>query len=192
MQKQVYKKSVSWNHALTISGGTDQTKVLFSATYSDDEGMKIQSYQRRATAAFKLSQKLAKNITFDLNTRYANTPTLDDEGTTSGSGSILSSAYRFRPIATNHILGDLTALTASNNISQYGKNALWDNYSPAARAGDYTPLSLSQGLTGIASMNWVIIKGLSFNTNISGNGGWTQRKYWSGAIYNNYILQIKY
>jgi len=57
IQNQVYKKSVSWNHALTISGGSDRTKVLFSTTYSDDEGMKIQSYQRRATAAFKISQK---------------------------------------------------------------------------------------------------------------------------------------
>ncbi|WP_295649177.1 TonB-dependent receptor [uncultured Mucilaginibacter sp.] len=190
MQQQVYKKSVSWNHALTISGGTDQTKILFSATYSDDEGMKIQSYQRRATAAFKLSQKLTKNVTFDLNTRYANTPTLDDEGTTSGSGSILSSAYRFRPIATNNILGDLTALTASNNISQYGKNALWDNYSPASRAADYDPLSTSSNFVGLASLNWVIIKGLTYHTDYTMNGSWTQRKYWSGAIYNGYINDV--
>jgi len=187
MQKQVYKKSVSWNHALTISGGTDQTKVLFSTTYSDDIGMKIQSYQRRATAAFKLTQKISKNITFDINTRYANTPTLGDEGTTSGAGSILSSAYRFRPIATDHILGDLNALTASNNISQYGKNALWDNYSPAARAADYDPLTLSSNLTGIASLNWVFVKGLTYHTDFSGNGFWGQRKYWSGAIYKGYI-----
>lgn len=187
IQRQVYKKSVSWNHALTISGGTDRTKVLFSATYSDDEGMKIQSYQRRATAAFKLSQKIFDNVTFDINTRYANTPTLGDEGTTSGSGSILSSAYRFRPIATNHILGDLGALTASNNISQYGKNALWDTYSPVARAADYDPLTLSSNFVGIASLNWGIIKGLTYHTDFSGNGFWGQRKYWSGAIYNNYI-----
>ncbi|HEY4150051.1 MAG TPA: TonB-dependent receptor [Chitinophagaceae bacterium] len=187
VQRQVYKQSVSWNHALTISGGTDKTKILFSATYSDDEGMKIQSYQRRATAAFKLSQKVLDNVTFDINIRYANTPILDDEGTTSGSGSILSSAYRFRPIATNHILGDLNALKASNNISQYGKNALWDTYSPAARAADYDPLSTSQNFVGIASLNWTIIKGLTYHTDFSGNGFWGQRKYWSGATYNNYI-----
>jgi TonB-linked SusC/RagA family outer membrane protein len=187
IQKQAYKQSVSWNHALTISGGTDKTKVLFSATYSDDEGMKLQSYQRRATAAFKLTQKIFDNVTFDINTRYANTPTLGDEGVTSGSGSILSSAYRFRPIATNHILGSLSALTASNNISQYGKNALWDSYSPVARISDYDPLSLSSNFVGIASLNWVIIKGLTYHTDFSGNGTWTQRKYWSGATYNGYI-----
>jgi TonB-linked SusC/RagA family outer membrane protein len=190
IQKQAYKQSVSWNHALTITGGTEKTKVLVSATYSDDEGMKLQSYQRRATAQFKITQKVFDNVTFDLNTRYANTPTLGDEGTSSGGGSILSSAYQFRPIATDHILGNLSALTASNNISQYGKNALWDNYSPVARISDYAPLTLSQNFVGIASLNWVIVKGLTYHTDLSGNNTWGQRKYWSGAIYNGYVDDV--
>jgi TonB-linked SusC/RagA family outer membrane protein len=187
IQNQAYKQSTSWNHALTISGGTDKTKVLFSATYSDDEGIKLQSYQRRATAAFKLTQKVFDNVTFDLNTRYANTPTQGDESTSSGGGSILSSAYQFRPIATNHILGNLSALTASNNISQYGKNVLWDNYSPVARISDYDPTTLSSNFVGMASLNWEIIKGLTYHSDFSGNGFWGQRKYWSGATYNGYI-----
>jgi TonB-linked SusC/RagA family outer membrane protein len=187
IQKQAYKQSVSWNHALTVSGGTDKTKVLFNATYSDDEGMKLRSYQRRATAQFKVNQKLFDNVSFDLNARYANTPTMGDEGTSSGGGSILSSAYQFRPIATDHILGNLGALTASNNISQYGKNVLWDNYSPVARISDYEPLTLSQSFVGIASLNWEIIKGLTYHTDFSGNGNWGQRKYWSGATYNGFI-----
>lgn len=183
-QKAAYRQSVSWNHALTVAGGTDKTKVLFSATYTDDEGMKLQSYQKRATAAFKVTQKLYDNVTFDLNLRYANTPTVDDESTSSGGGSILSAAYQFRPIATNHILGNLGALTASNNISQFGKSTLWDNYAPAPRIADYHPLSLAQNFVGLASLNWEIIKGLTYHTDFSGNGAWNQRKYWSGAIYN--------
>ncbi|MEO7309405.1 MAG: TonB-dependent receptor [Chitinophagaceae bacterium] len=190
VQTKVYKRSVSTNHSITVSSGTDKTKVLFSATYSDDKGMKIQSYQRRATAALKITQKVFDNLTVDINTRYTNTRTLDDEGTSSGTGSILSSAYRFRPIATNHILGNLSALTASNNISQYGKNALWDNYNPAARAADFDPLGTSSSFVGIASLNWVIIKGLTYHTDFSGSSSWTQRKYWSGATYNNYIDDI--
>lgn len=187
IQKQAYKQSVSWNHALTITGGTDRTKVLFSATYSDENGMKLKSYQKRATAQIKVTQKIFDNLTFDLNTRYANTPTLGDEGTSSGGGSILSSAYQFRPIATNHILGNLGALTASNNISQYGKNSLWDNYSPVARISDYDPLTLSQNFFAMGSLNWEIVKGLTYHSDISGNTLWSQRKYWSGAIYNGYI-----
>ncbi|PRY52662.1 TonB-linked SusC/RagA family outer membrane protein [Arcticibacter pallidicorallinus] len=186
IQKQVYNESVSWNHALTLTGGTDKTKILFSVNYTDDQGMKINSYYKRANAALKLTQKLRENLTFDFNTRYTRTPTLGDEGTTSGSGSVLSTSYRFRPIATSHVLGDLDAVR-TGNIEQYGKNSMWDNYSPVARIGDYEPYSMNQNAVAITSLNWDIIKGLTYHTDFSLNTGWNQRKYWSGAIYNNYI-----
>jgi TonB-linked SusC/RagA family outer membrane protein len=184
IQKDAYSQSTSWNHALTLTGGTDKTKILFAATYNDEQGMKLQSYQKRATAQFRINQKVFNNVTFDLNIRYANINTLGDESVTSGGGSILSSAYQFRPIATNHILGNLGALTASNNISQYGKNVMWDSYSPVARISDYDPLMINDNFVGIAGLNWEIIKGLNFHTELNGNKSWSQRKYWSGAIYN--------
>ena len=186
IQKQVYNNSTSWNHGLTLTGGTDRTKMLFSANYMDDEGMKINSYFKRANVAFKVAQKIFDNVTFSLDTRYTNTQNMDDEGTTNGYGSLLSSAYTFRPIATSHILGDLNALT-QGNIEQYGKNVMWDNYNPAARIGDYFPLSLGQNFQGIASLDWKVIKGLTYHTDFSLNTTWGQQKYWSGAIYNNYI-----
>jgi len=186
IQKDVYNNSTSWSHNLTVTGGTDKTKVLFSADYVDDQGMKINSYFKRANVAFKLVQKIVDNVTFSLDTRYTNSQSMDDESTTNGSGSLLSTAYQFRPIATSHILGDLNALT-QGNIEQYGKNVMWDNYSPAARIGDYYPLSLNQKLRAIASLDWKIAKGLVYHTDFSMNTGWAQKKYWSGAIYNNYV-----
>ena len=174
------------NHGLTLTGGADKTKILFSANYVDEQGMKINSYLKRANAAFKLTQKVFDNLTFYLDTRYTSTQDLGNEGTTSGAGSLLSYSYRFRPIATSHILGDLNALK-QGNIEQYGKNSMWDNYSPAARIGDYYPLSLNQNLRGIASLDWKIIKALTYHTDFSLVKSWGQQKYWSGAIYNNYV-----
>lgn len=186
IQREVYNESVSWNHSLTLTGGSDKTKILFSANYTDDQGMKINSYLKRANATFKLSQKIFENVTFDLNTRYTRTPSMGDEGTTSGSGSLLSASYRFRPISTEHILGDLTAFRAGN-IEQYGKNSLWDDYNPAVRIRDYEPFSKNQNAVAITSLNWEIIKGLTYHTDFSLNTSWGERKYWSGAIYNNYV-----
>ena len=186
IQRQVYNESDSWNHALTLTGGTDKTKILFSANYTDDRGMKINSYYKRANAAFKLTQKISENLTFDLNTRYTRTPTLGDEGTSSGGGSLLSTSYRFRPIATTHVLGDLNAVR-TGNIEQYGKNSMWDTYSPAARIGDYEPYNKNQNAVAITSLNWNIIKGLTYHTDFSLNTAWNQRKYWSGAVYRAYI-----
>ncbi len=48
IQKLVYNSSTSWNHDLTVTGGTDRTKMLFSVNYIDDQGMKINSYLKRA------------------------------------------------------------------------------------------------------------------------------------------------
>ena len=186
IQRQVYNESISWNHALTLTGGTDKTKILFSATYTDDVGMKINSYLKRANANLKISQKIFDNVTFDLNTRFTRTPTLGDEGTTNGSGSLLSTSYRFRPIATEHVLGDLAAIR-TGNIEQYGKGSMWDNYSPVARITDYEPYSKNQNIVSIASLTWKIIDGLTYHTDFSLNSNFGERKYWSGAIYNNYV-----
>ena len=189
IQRAVYNNSTSSNHSLTITGGTDKTKILFNSNYTDEQGMKLNSYLKRANAQLKITQKLTDNLTFDLNTRYTNTPILGDEGTTSGSGSLLSSAYRFRPISTDHILGDKAAIR-TGNIEQYGKASMWDSYSPAARIADYEPLSTSQNLIALGSLNWIIVKGLTYHTDLNLNKGWSERKYWSGAVYNNYLDDV--
>ncbi|HTN20900.1 MAG TPA: TonB-dependent receptor [Pelobium sp.] len=186
IQKQVYNESTSWNHALTLTGGTDKTKFLFSTNYTDDQGMKINSYYQRANVAFKLTHKIRENLTFDLNTRYTRNPTLGDEGTTSGSGSLLSTSYRFRPIATSHVLGDTTAVR-TGNIEQYGKTVMWDRYSPVARIGDYEPYNKNQNAVAITSLNWGVTKGLTYHTDFSVKTAWNERKYWSGSIYKNYV-----
>ena len=166
MQRQVYKASVSTNHDLTVTGGTDKTKMLFSASYINEQGMKLNSYLRRGNVSFKVSQKLFNNVTFNLDTRYTDFQTVGDEGTTNGSGSLLSNSYRFRPIATSHILGDLNALR-TGNIEQYGKASMWDTYSAASRIADFEPLTISQSLRAIGSVNWDIVKSLTYHSDIS-------------------------
>lgn len=186
IQKDVYNSSVSHNHDLTITGGNDKTRMLFSANYMDEEGMKINSYARRASFNFKINQKITKNLDVSFDARYSDRRTMGDEKTTNGSGSILSSSYRFRPIATSDILGDLDAMR-EGNIEMYGRQSTWDRYSPAARIGDYEPLYIKQRLRGTASLNWRIIDGLTYHTDLSYNRTWEEDKIWGGAIYNNYM-----
>lgn len=186
IQKDVYNSSVSHNHDLTITGGNDKTRMLFSANYMDEEGMKINSYARRASFNFKINQKITKNLDVSFDARYSDRRTMGDEKTTDGSGSILSSSYRFRPIATSDILGDLDAMR-EGNMEMYGRQSTWDRYSPAARIGDYEPLYIRQRLRGTASLNWRIIDGLTYHTDLSYNRTWEEDKIWGGAIYNNYM-----
>lgn len=186
VQKDVYNTSVSHNHDMTVTGGTDKTKVLFSLNYMDEQGMKINSYAKRAGASLKVNQKINDRLDVSLDARYTDYRNMGDEGTVNGQGSLLSTAYRFRPIATNNILGDLNALH-EGNMEHYGRTTTWDTYSPVSRIGDYEPLDISQKLRATLSLNWKIFEGLNYHTDFSYNNSWGQTKNWAGAIYNEYL-----
>ena len=85
VQKDVYGNSFSHNHDLSISGGTDKTKVLLSVNYMDEDGLKVNSYKKRANISLKVNQELAKNLNFSLDTRYVDVASMGNESTTSGS-----------------------------------------------------------------------------------------------------------
>ena len=186
VQKQIYGPSFSHNHDLSISGGTDMTKVLFSVNYNDENGMKVNSYMKRANVSLKVNQKISDRLNVGLDLRYTDVTALGYEGTGSRSGSTLSSAYRFRPIATSDILGDLNAFNGGA-IQQYGKASLWDSYDPYKQIMDYEPLRQRQSIRGTVSLNWNIVKGLTYHTDLSGGRAYNQNKTWTGAVVNNYL-----
>ncbi len=186
IQKKIYGDSFSHNHDLSVTGGTEKTKVLFGVNYMDEDGMKLASYYRRANVSLKVNQKIAKNLDLSLDTRYTNIKKMGDEGVTNGSGSILSSSYRFRPIATEDILGDLSAMN-EGMIENYAKQSQWDRYNPVNRINDKYAPNAQQSLRGILSLNWGIVKGLTYHTDLSLSQTWNQNKEWTGAIINSYL-----
>ena len=186
MQKEVYGPSFSHNHDLSVSGGTDKTKVIFNVGYVDDDGMKLNSYFKRANVSAKINQKIGQKLSLSLDLRYVNIDKMGSEGTTNGSGSILSYAYRFRPIATSDILGNVDDLY-TGNIENYAKNSMWDSYSPLARISDYEPQTLRQFLLGTAGLSWNILPCLTYHTDFTMYQSWSQGKTWSGAVYNDYM-----
>ena len=183
--KKVYKSSFSHNHDFNISSGNDKTKYLFSINHIDQEGMKLNSSYKRSNVSFKLDQKLGDKINFNLNTRYSQEETTGNEGTSSGGGSLLTSAYWFRPIAKSDVLGE-SDVTINTQLGDY-ENLLNDLYSPVNRINDYTDKDKSNTLVANASFDWEIIKGLTAKTSLGLNTGWGRRKIWQGAIYQRYI-----
>ena len=188
VQKEVYNSSFSHSHDLSISGGTESTKVLLSANWNDEEGMKVASWQKRGNISLKVNQKISDRLNVGLDLRYTDVTSFGYEGTGSRSGSVLSSSYRYRPISTDIIrqYGNLDALQ-KGAVEQYGKGVLWDVYDPVKQLLDYEPEQHRQALRGTFSLNWNIVKGLTYHTDLSGGRAYNQNKTWSGAIRNNYI-----
>ena len=188
VQKDVYNSSFSHSHDLSISGGTEKTKFLFGFNYNDEDGMKVNSYNKRASVSMKVNQQINKRLDFSIDTRYTNVDAMSDETVTSGSGSILSFAYRFRPISMSDIekYGNPDALR-EGAVEQYGKQSLWDVYDPYQRTMDYEPKKVRQSLRGTAGANLKILDNLIYHTELSMSRSWYQNKIWKGAIYSNYL-----
>src|SRR5690606_14190111 len=158
--------------------GTDLTKILVSASYMDEDGMKLMSYAKRATAMFKIDQKISDNLNLNLNLRYTDRRTLGNEGTTSGAGSILSSAYRFRPIAIRDIKGDLSVL----GDATLGEEAtvMNDVTNPVNRTNDIENLDLNQRFLGTAGATWNILPNLTYLSELTLSRSYSVTKNWAG------------
>ncbi|MCX6236085.1 MAG: SusC/RagA family TonB-linked outer membrane protein [Bacteroidia bacterium] len=178
IQKDVYNSSFSQNHDLTITGGTDKTKVILGLGYLDEDGMKLNSYSKRTVASFKLDQKLSDNLNFNLDLQYTDKNSMGNEGTTSGYGSSLSGSYRFRPIAKSDIKGDLSFLgDASLGEEMF---VMDDMYNPVNVIKDRQNLLLTQSIRSTAGLNWKIIKGLNYHSELTLARNYTQNKIWRG------------
>jgi len=178
LQKEVYYTSFSHNHDLTLTGGTDKTKFIFGLSYLDEDGMKPNSYSKRASASFKLDQKLGEKLDFNLDVQYTDRNSMGNESTQNGYGSSISGSYRFRPIAKSNIKGDLAYLgDASLGEETY---VMDDMYNPVNVIMDREDLTMRQSIRGTAGLNWKIIKGLNYHSELTLARDYTQNEYWRG------------
>lgn len=184
LQKEVYNSSFSHNHDLTITGGTNKTRVIFTFNYMDEDGMKLNSYLKRATASFKLDQKINKNLDFNLDVRYTDRENMGNESTTSGYGSALSGSYRFRPIALSDIKGDLALM----DHSSLGEESfvMDDMYSPVKVIEDHDNQTLRQAIRGTAGINWIIVRGLNYHSELTLARDYTQNQIWRGPTPSSF------
>jgi TonB-linked SusC/RagA family outer membrane protein len=185
MTKEVYGNSFSHSHNLTVNGGNESTKFIFAVNHTDEDGMKINSWYKRSNVSLKVNQKLHKNLNFSFDARYANAQRVVAETANNISGSLLSSAFRFRPIAAEDILGELddhynTALGVFNQ-------SLQDRNNPVVRIQDYTPHRMNDYLRVNGSLDWKITKGLTAHTELGLTSSWSKTKTWYGPIYQNYF-----
>jgi TonB-linked SusC/RagA family outer membrane protein len=166
----------TWNHNVTLSGGSDKTKFTFSTNYINEDGIKVNSGYDRLSMNLKLKQIIVKGLTFDFDGRFSKTSTLGKDYATSTQGSLLSSAYGFRPIDTP--LG-----TDDPNLFGLGSQNLDSTQNPYDITMSIYNRNVHNNLRGNFALTWEPIKGLTLRSELGVGRGWNQERYYDdGSI----------
>ena len=171
------RNAIAHTHNLSISGGSEKTKFVLNVNYLNDEGIKINSGYNRFNTSLKLNQELLKNLKLDVDIRYSEDQTTGKESSTNGKGSLLSGAYRWRPI--DNPLGDPNAfggfgLGADNVDASYGSPVDWTN--------DVQNIARKQRIRSQAALSWDIIEGLTLRAEVGAGRNWGETKYYENGL----------
>lgn len=97
-QDEIFGNSqISQSHNLSLSGGTEKTKLSLSLTNNKDDGIMIGNGYERNSLNFKLNQSISKSLEFDGNIRITDTQ-VDGGGTSGGSMISIGSIVKARPV----------------------------------------------------------------------------------------------
>ena len=158
-QDQVYGRTGhTMNHSLNVSGGSDVTKYSFSYARMDDKAIMKSSDFSRDNLSLKVSHKIGKKITLDMNTRWSRT-TINGGGANEQSSSYntdrrLRYAIQFVPFPVDGITGLSDDDSDPSGNFYHPLTSISDN----AQRRKRTQLNLSGAFT------WEIIKNLKYKT----------------------------
>lgn len=171
------RSTVSQQQNLSISGGTDKTKLSFNTTYNKDEGLLQGSGVNRFYLNFKLNHEISKNLNLDLAARYSNN-IVDGAGTSGGSSLRISDGITTRPV--NGIADQILIDPASDDddYDQFLKSLI----SPTALASQDYRKRTDKDLSLNGALSWKIIKPLTFRSEISTTLKMQQNKRFFGPL----------
>ena len=164
----------SWNHDVSISGGNENTQLYATVNYIDDDGIRINSGYRRWNVNFKVSQKLAKTLTFDADLRYS------DSKVNGTKFDVSTSAYKYRPIDTP--LGDESAFSNFGN----GQPNIEPSGNPVDIVNNYVNIREFQRIRATGGLTWQPVKGLIGKTELSLSRNWNETRAWDGGFEAGY------
>ncbi|MFO7655558.1 MAG: TonB-dependent receptor [Bacteroidales bacterium] len=151
----------SQSHNLSISGGTDNTRVYLSISHNNDDGLLINSKYKRTNLNFKLNHEITKNLRLELNTRYSD-ETTDGAGTSGGSDLKIRDVVTARPVSglvDNILIGPEET---GDEYEQFRQSLI----PPDEKINDDYKKKLKKRFDLNAAINWHLVKGLTFRSEI--------------------------
>ncbi|RNI26195.1 SusC/RagA family TonB-linked outer membrane protein [Rufibacter latericius] len=184
----IYRKAVSHNHALSVSGGTDKTTYYFSTGYSDQEGFIKKNEFQRKSARLNLTQKVTDWLSLTGNINYTNGfNQAPNSGSLPGSGFSVAGLGRigfvlapnvspYNADGSYNLSGN--ALGNGANISPYVQTY----YNPMVLLDKDLQTSETNRMVANIGGNFSLFKGLTFKTTYSYDLSSTESKLFYNPI----------
>ena len=168
-QGETFNPTWSQDHNVTIMGGTDNTKYNGSLSRYVENGIFKNSGFDRTTAKFRLDQKINKKVSFNLTVNYAMT-NRKGVGTSGDSGrfNMLAQILSARPTGGLKMTNE-ELLESAIDPEMLNSGESLAQVNPVKQAESVTNEKRAEMWSANASVNWQIIKGLTFKTSGSYN-----------------------
>ena len=164
----VLKTSNTWNHDVSLTAGSQNTKVYAALNYMNNDGIRIQSGFRRIGANLKVDQKINKNLSADFDIRYSEVRLQGNKY------DMASSVYTYRPI--DEPLG-----TDDATLMGMGSTNVETMYNPLDIINNNTYEKNVQRLRAKAGLTWNIIKGLVAKSELNLGRNWSKATTWDSG-----------
>ena len=165
------KTAKSWNHDVSISGGSAKTKYYASVNYTKDDGMLVNSGFSRWAANLKLEQDITRNLKWNVDIRYG-------EMKFRGSGlGWATAAYKYRPVDPEYVKGDVTATKGFGNSD----TMMEDSSNPLTYMNTICNIRSRYRIAARTGLSWNIIKGLNARTELNLSRNWSEEKDWDSG-----------
>lgn len=169
-QDEVYRTAISHNHYVNLSGGNNDLKYTTSLSYSDKQGIIINSGLKKYQGRFKISQKI-KNFKIDANANFSSN--VQDGANPSQSGSTASnslmySIWAYRPVSPSG--SDLMESLYDEDVDMTNDY----RFNPVLSARNEYRHSITNQLSANLGVEWEIIK--NFKLKVTGGYSANDRK----------------
>ncbi|THH41813.1 SusC/RagA family TonB-linked outer membrane protein [Neolewinella litorea] len=170
---------LSQYHNLSLSGGSQATKLSLSLTNNTDEGLLIGSGFRRNALNFKLEQDLSDRLILEAGARITNT-VVDGAGT-SGSAQIrIQDAVQTRPVngVADELEIDLNTVNESDDFQSFLRSLV----NPTELAKQDWRRTTDNDYIFNAALGWNIVDNLIAKTTFTGSRSFEKRLRYFGPL----------
>ena len=176
-QDQVFGRTGhTFNHNLTISGGSDKTQFNFGYAHIYDKAIMIGSGFSRDNLSLKLKHKASKSISMDFNVRYANS-TVYGAGANESKNEVSSADSRLKNVMI-YPMFNFTDLSDGYDPDLQLTNPITSVYDTDRKQNRQT-----FNMNG--SVTWEIIKDLKLKVELGLDWYYnTDQKYYGNSTYN--------